>query len=71
MDNPLLHGHTYEYDLGWMVCRIKQMIADIAVIKQRQEDQGVTNTDLDTRIKTLKIDDFYWQLSAGLYLPMG
>lgn len=71
MDNPLLHGHTYEYDLGWMVCWIKQMIADIAVIKQRQEDQGVINTDLDTRIKTLKIavDRLEQMISTGNFPP--
>lgn len=71
MDNPLLHGHTYEYDLGWMVCRIKQMIADIAVLKKRQEDQGGTNTDLDTRIKTLKItvDRLEQMISTGNFPP--
>ena len=71
MDNPLLHGYTYEYDLGWMACRIKQMIADIAVIKQRQEDQGVIDTDLDTRIKTLKIavDRLEQMISTGNFPP--
>lgn len=71
MDNPLLHGHTYEYDLGWMVYRIKQMIADIAVLKKRQEDQGVVNTDLDTRLKALKqtVDRLEQMISTGNFPP--
>lgn len=71
MDNPLLHGHTYEYDLGWMVRRIKQMIADIAVLKKRQEEQGVVNTDLDRRLIALKatVDRLEQMISTGNFPP--
>lgn len=71
MDNPLLHGHIYEYDLGWMLCEIKQMIADIAVLKKRQEDQGIVNTDLDTRLKNLKatVDKLEQMITTGNFPP--
>ena len=71
MNNPLLHGHIYEYDLGWMLCQIKQMIADIAVLKKRQEDQGIVNTDLDTRIKNLKatVDKLEQMITSGNFPP--
>ena len=47
------------------------MIADIAIIKKRQDDQGVTNTDLDTRIRALKIavDRLEQMISAGNFPP--
>lgn len=71
MDNPLLHGRTYEYDLGWMVCRIKQMIADIAVIKKRQEDQGVVNDDLNNKLSALKttVDRLEQMILTGNFPP--
>ena len=71
MDNPLLHGHTYEYDLGWMVCRIKQMIADIALLKKRQEDQGIVNDDLNNKLSALKttVDRLEQMILTGNFPP--